>query len=194
LYAISAVVPHFSGESSKKLRVTLSLIISLLVVIPHVTRSYPAGLDVVEIINASIPQVVMLIVGVFLTLILIAATVGRGDNFSGYVSWVRWIALILVALIFLDNINFGYGYGYFGNFPLLGWFSDPDLQALLVIIIVFGLIVYFITGDSTTRGHVTIGGRKYASARSAKRDLIDAGLSEEDANRSINSAIGTGRT
>lgn len=175
IYAVSAVVPHFSEE--KRLRIVLSTIISLVVVIPHVTNSYPPGMDVVNIINSSIPQVVMLIVGVVLTLILIAATLGRSTVFDAWTGWVRWIALALVALIFLDNINFGYGQGFFGSLTGFGWFSDPDMQALLLIVVVFGLIVYFVTS----------GDKKNAPDNPSKlkqmRELMDAGYSADDARK-----------
>ncbi len=148
IYAVSNFVPQIKGKEGKKFRIVISAVLSLMAVIPHVTGSYPPGADVVEIINNSVPQIVMLIVAVFLTIVLISSTSHNKDTtFSRYVSWIRWIALIIVGAIFLDNVNFGYGTGFLANFPILSWFADPDIQALLVIIIVFGLIIAYVTGD-----------------------------------------------
>lgn len=177
IYAVSAVVPHFSDEKHKKLRIMIALVISLLVVIPHATGAYPAGLDIVSIINSAIPQVVMLIVAVVLTLMLVAATTGRGRTFDSHMSWIRWVALLVVGLIFLDNINFGYGSGFFGNVPILNWFSDPDLQALVLIIIVFGLIVFYITGDS--------GSQRRLRPAAQRRQLEAAGFTDDEIKEQI---------
>ena len=55
LYATLSYSRMF-GEK-KPVNVMISLIVGLLVVIPHVTNTYPPGMDVVDIINQAIPQV-----------------------------------------------------------------------------------------------------------------------------------------
>jgi len=148
IYAVSNFVPQIGGKEGKKFRIVIAAVLSMMAVIPHVTGSYPAGLDVIEIINSSVPQIVLLIVAVFLTIVLISSTTHNKDTtFSRYVSVIRWVALIVVGAIFLDNVNFGYGSGFLANFPVLNWLSDPDMQALVIIIIVFGLIISYVTGD-----------------------------------------------
>lgn len=172
LYAVSAVVPHFKDD--KRLRIVLATIISLVVVIPHVTNSYPPGMDVVSIINASIPQVVMIIVGAVLAMILVSATTTNSDGYKSWLGAIRWIALILVGLIFLDNINFGYGTGFFGQLPFFNWFSDPDFQALFLIIVVFGLIITFVVG-----GDKDVAGSLRARADKAKSQADAAEAARE---------------
>lgn len=145
IYAISAQVPHLKGN--EKLRIVIALVVSLLVIIPHVTGQYYYGnVDVVDTINKSIPQVALIIIAVIMVLLLIGAT-GKADDL--HLSWIRWVALAIVALIFMDNINYG---GMISNVPFLNWFSDPDFQALVLIIVIFGLIVKFITSGPANEG------------------------------------------
>ena len=58
------------GAESKKYNVVFALAISLLVVIPHVTGTYPAGLDAVDIINQAIPSISVLAIAVIMFLVL----------------------------------------------------------------------------------------------------------------------------
>jgi len=146
VYAVSKAVPYLKSDDHKNFRVVIALVVSLLTVIPHVTNSYPSGLDVVSVINQSIPSVVLVIVAVALILMLIGVS-GNNPASLGWLTAAKWISVIIVILIFLDNINFGFGTGYFGNYSLLSWFSDPDMQALLLVILVFGLIVWFVTSS-----------------------------------------------
>ena len=144
IYAISSSVLHIGKNAeNKKLKLVLSLVISLLVVIPHVTGTYPRGMDVIQIINNSIPQVAMLIVGVMLALMLMGALGIKGIIWGKKGKSIVWIAFGIVAMIFWDNIS----YGGIGRIPFLWWFSDGDVQAILIILIVFGLIVKFVIGD-----------------------------------------------
>ena len=57
----------------------LAVIISTMVIIPHVTGDYPPGKDVVEIFNNTLPQASIAIVSLFLLLIFIGA-VGGGNG------------------------------------------------------------------------------------------------------------------
>jgi len=151
MYAISVSVMHLGGTANegKKLRLVISLVVALLVVIPHVTHSYPRGMDVVQIMNNSIPQIAMLIVGSMFALMLLGTlgikSVGR-ESFKHSGKLVVG-AFVVVGLIFWDNINTG----SIGRLPLLGWFSNGDVQAILIIFIVFGLIVKLIVGDDDTK-------------------------------------------
>src|SRR3989344_8777090 len=54
------------GDQKRNLNLTISLVISLLVVIPHVTNSYPGGMDVVDIMNKALPSVSIVIIAVIM--------------------------------------------------------------------------------------------------------------------------------
>ncbi len=143
LFAVLSKVNIFGGK--KNINVVVALIISLLVVIPHVTGDYPPGADVVEIINTAIPNVTVFVVGIIMLMIMVGVF-GVNINIagSGIGGVVFLISIIIVGVIFADAA------GVFGNSRLsgrLGFLGDPDTQALIVVLLVFGMIVMFITGD-----------------------------------------------
>lgn len=131
------------GAESKKYNVVVALVVGLLVVIPHVTGRYPPGADVVEIINEAIPAVSVLLIAVVMFLVLI------GIFFEPKAGgWVSSIVLLLsiLAVVWI----FGKAAGWWYRMPF--WLDDPDVQALVIIILVFGIIVWFITAEPGGRG------------------------------------------
>ena len=145
IYAISSQVPQL--QQKQRMQMMIALVIALLVIIPHVTSNYFYGeIDVVEVINKSIPQIALLIIAVVMALMLIGALSKKedGSDMSFAHKSIKWIALIIVGLIFADNI----GIGSISGYRLTNWFGDPEFQALIIIIIIFGVIVKFITGTS----------------------------------------------
>jgi len=185
MYAISASVKHIGGsEENNKLRVIISFVVSLLVIIPHVTRSYPRGMDVVQIINNSIPQVAMLIVGTMMALMLLGALgISSIKGHTGkHQGKIVIAAFVIVALIFWDNLN----YGSIGRIPFLGWFSNGDVQAILIIFIVFGLIVKLIVGDEgSSKSKNAVWNKAYAEAYKSSQDPDAARAAAESAVASI---------
>lgn len=131
------------GTESKKYNIIVALVVGLLVVIPHITGQYPAGSDVVEIINTAIPAVSVLIIAVIMFLVLVGIFF---ETEAG--GWVSSLVLLLsiLAIVWI----FGKAAGWWYNMPF--WLDDPDLQALVVIILVFGIIVWFITAEPSGKG------------------------------------------
>lgn len=126
------------GAESKKYNIVFSLVVSLLVVIPHMTRSYPPGADVVEILNQAIPSISVLIIAVIMFLVL--AGIFFEPKGGGWVSGLV-LLLSILAVIWI----FGKAAGWWHNMPF--WLNDPDVQALVVIILVFGIIIWFVTAE-----------------------------------------------
>lgn len=135
------------GKDKKNYNVILALVIAFAVIIPHVTGMYPPNGDVVDIINKSIPNVTLFIVLLVMFLLLIGL-VGGGTRLSaGSLSGgVALVSFVVVAYIFGAAANF---WELSGTFAFL---SSPDVQALVVIILVFGLLVWFITKDTESKG------------------------------------------
>jgi len=132
------------GEKKKNMNVVLALILGLAVVIPHVTGNYPSGMDPVEIINAALPGVSLVIVAIIMFFILVGAFGGEislaGDSVKG---WVTIFSIGVVAWVFGDAA------GWWGDgLPRwLDFLRDSDLQALIVTILIFGLIIMFVTKE-----------------------------------------------
>ncbi len=132
------------GEDKKNFNVVVSLVIALSVIIPHVLGTYPSGYDVVDIINSVLPQISLVAIA-FLTVLLLAGLVGvkiAGKSFAG--------VFVLIALIAVVAI-FGGALGWWDSNWFYNFF-DEETVALVVMLLVFGLIIWFITRDSKKPG------------------------------------------
>ncbi|MBI2129120.1 hypothetical protein HYU07_02680 [Candidatus Woesearchaeota archaeon] len=131
------------GSDKQNFNVIIALIVSLLVVIPHVTGNYPANADPVQIINQSIPNVAVVIVAILMVLMLMGVF-GVEFTWAGKITGgIVILALLIVIAIFGKAANW-WGEGV--SLPWwLRWLEDPNTQTLVVVIIVFGIIIWFIT-------------------------------------------------
>lgn len=147
------------GEASKAKRynVIVALVLGFSFVMPHIIWGTPDPVDhmlvtgiadPVEIVNGSLPSVSVVIIAIILVMLMLGIfgaefNIGEGSGFGGF---AVFFAIATVGYIFLTNA------GYFGNgrFPAFLWFlGDPNTQSLLVVILVFGIIVWMITRDES---------------------------------------------
>lgn len=141
------------GESRKNLNVIISVVMALLVVIPHVTGRFPADSDPVVIINDALPQVSIVLVAVVFLLILIGVF-GQESVFLGVTmpGWITLISLIIIVLIFGGSA--GWWDSGFGT--TLENFFGTEGVAIFIMLVVFGLIIAWITSDSKEKEGVGI--------------------------------------
>ncbi len=128
----------------KNFNVVIALVMALAVVIPHVTGMYPHDRSVVDIINNALPQVALLAVAIIMVLLTIGVFGREFDAGQGFGGIVVTLSVLLVGFIFAASA------GWFDRtyLPRWMWFIyDPQFQALIVTIVVFGLIIYFITKE-----------------------------------------------
>lgn len=153
------------GRGKKQFNVIVALCISLMVVIPHVTNTYPPGQDAIEIINSALPNVSVVIVAVILLLLLVGvfgmewhlAKTGIGS----------FAALASVGIIFYI---FGSSAGWWRKLGTpFGFMNDPDTQALVIILLVFGVIIFWITGGDGSGGVGNMFGRVLDEIRNSLR-------------------------
>jgi hypothetical protein len=141
---------HILGKEKKNFNVMIALVMGLAVVFPHVLGTYPADADPVNIINQALPNVSIVIIAIMAILLLIGLLGGEvkwiGSSMSG---WIAIICFLVVIYIFGDAAGwFSYGYP-----PWLSWLDNSDTQALIVILLVFGILVWYITkDDNATKG------------------------------------------
>lgn len=131
-------------ESGRKPSLIVALVLALGTVIPHVMGWYPADYNVVMIINMSLPSVALWMVAIIMGLLLIGTvTHGQFDPFAFIQQksgWTVGIAALVVGYIFTSAAGF---------FNVPNFLNDPDLQAVILIIAVFGGVVALIGwGDS----------------------------------------------
>ena len=135
------------GQGNKNFNVVIALVIALLVVIPHVAQTYPPDRDVVEILNNAIPGVSLIIVAIVM-LILLVGVWGVEVNWVGG-TVTGWIALLsFLAVVYI----FGSAGRLWETTSWLWWIGDPNTQATILVILVFAILVWFITKEprSTT--------------------------------------------
>ncbi|MBW2990816.1 hypothetical protein KY348_03860 [Candidatus Woesearchaeota archaeon] len=129
------------GEEKKNLNVVLALIMGLAVVIPHFTGWYSTW-DPVVVINQALPQVSIILVAIIMLLLIIGVFGNEIEIANTPLSgWIVIVAIITVVAIF------GSAVGWFRMPIWLGFLQDPELQALIVMVLVFGIIIWFITKE-----------------------------------------------
>ncbi len=140
-------------RGNRKINSVIAFAIALGAIIPHELGTYPAGADVITIINSALPNVALLVVAIIAIVISVGFfginwdTEKEGLTFGKVISYIlAIIAVIIVIGIFLNSIgawNFS-GYLYF--------MTDPNFQATALIVIVFIGIVWIIVGGGDKAG------------------------------------------
>ncbi|MBU0665799.1 MAG: hypothetical protein ABIC91_06380 [Nanoarchaeota archaeon] len=136
------------GDGKKNFNVVIALVMGLAVVIPHITGDYyglysKTGFDVVEVINSALPNISLVAVAIIMLMLIIGVFGGEvqiaGTSLAG---WAVLFSIVAVALIF------GTAGGIFRNIPpWLSFIRNPETQALVVVILVFGILIWMITKE-----------------------------------------------
>lgn len=130
------------GDKKKNINVVIALVLALTVVIPHVTGSYPAGGDVVDIMNKAMPNVSLIIVAVIMLLLMVGVWgirfTGEGGSFKGIIAFVS-----IGIIIYL----FGSAAGWFGSSMFSRMTANPETVAVVVALLIFGIIIFAITSE-----------------------------------------------
>ena len=139
MYAILEKIKIF-GER-KNVNVIVALVIGLLPIIGHVTGVNPAGVDVVQVIKDALPSVSLVVIAVVMLLILIGIFGGEAQFFG--MSAPFWVAVLsIVFIVFI----FGGAAGWWGGYGMAESFFGSDTMAIIVMLLIFGIIISFITG------------------------------------------------
>ena len=131
------------GEGKRNMNVGIALIFALIVVIPHVTGNFPAGYDPVQIINAALPSVSLVIIAIVSLMILVG--VFAHDRLLWGMTAPGWIGLVSIVII---AFIFGSAAGWW-QVGFLDWLDSifgSDVIAVIIMILVFGVIIAFVTG------------------------------------------------
>ncbi|MBI2208666.1 hypothetical protein HYU50_04170 [Candidatus Woesearchaeota archaeon] len=139
------------GEEKRNLNTAIALVFSLIIVIPHVTGNLPAGYDPVLVINAALPSVGVFVVAIIALMIMIG--VFGHEKVTLGMAMPGWVALI--SVIFLIII-FGSAAGWWvsGFDDWLTRTFGSDALAVIIMIVVFGVIIAFVTGGEGERDKI----------------------------------------
>jgi hypothetical protein len=146
VFAILQKTKILGTEDGKKpkrnFNVILAFVMGMATVIPHATGAYPQGMDPVNIINGALPQVSLVVVAILMLLLLIGAW---GKNFdigaSSFGGFVVIASILIVVYIFGSQAGWWYLPGW------LSFISDSTTQATVITILVFGVIIWFVTKE-----------------------------------------------
>jgi len=136
---------------NKKVNLIISLAISLMIVIPHVTGGfYSSNVDPINILNSLLPSTMAIVVAVLVFLIL-AGVVGGGTE-AGVTTVIVIVAILAVVgfIAALTTSVFPYGLPSW-----LSFMTDPSMQALLLVLLIGGIIIWYIQSDSTQPSDVS---------------------------------------
>ena len=140
LYAVLQKIQIF-GTEGQRFNAVIALAIALTTIIPHVLGSYPPGTDVVVMINNALPEVVFLIIGVVLLLVLLGFAWGGETTQTATAAIVAVVAAVILVIIFASEAI---------PVPIVSYL-DPQLRTLLIVIIVFGLVFWYVTREKSTK-------------------------------------------
>lgn len=136
------------GDGKKNLNVVVAIVVGLLVVVPHVTGKFPPNSDPVEIMNNALPQVSVVVVAIIFLLVLIGVF-GQESVFLGVSmpGWVMLFSLVVIGWIFGGAA--GWWSSSFGQ--NLEELFGTEAITVAIMLLVFGIIIAWITSDSKER-------------------------------------------
>lgn len=163
VFAIVYAVLHKTkilGEKSKQFNTVIALVMGLSVVFPHVLWgsrcSYMDGgacprlsngaIDPVHVINTALPNVSLILIAVLMVLLIFGiwgSKIKLGSNsLSGIIALVAFGSVVYI---------FGAAAGWWHPMSYLIWngslFGGEDTVALVVTVLVFAIIIWFITKE-----------------------------------------------
>lgn len=130
------------GAGKKNFNVMVAFIIAAMVVIPHITRTYPTQYDLVSILNQALPDVSIVVVAVVMALLLIGLFGGEARWMGGSLSGGVAIAAFAIIIYF-----FGGAAGWWRNITVNWW--GQDTMTLVIVILVFAIIIWYVTKEDT---------------------------------------------
>ena len=130
------------GGGKKNFNVMVAFIIAAMVVIPHITHSYPGQYDLVQILNQALPDVSIVVVAVVMALLLIGLFGGEAKWMGGSLS--GGVALVAFGIIIYF---FGGAAGWWRNITVNWW--GQDTMTLVIVILVFAIIIWYVTKEDT---------------------------------------------
>jgi NADH:ubiquinone oxidoreductase subunit 3 (subunit A) len=120
----------------RKINALIGIAIALMVTIPHAAGIYPTDMDPVTLISSFLPSTVVVLAAVFVIMMLL--------GFAG--ASEKSALQLLIAAIGVGLLVFLFALNIFPTFFPSGfyWLADPTIQALLFVLLIMGLVVYWV--------------------------------------------------
>jgi hypothetical protein len=122
----------------RRLNGIIAAVLSLLIVVPHVMGIFPANVDPILLIGKFLPSSAILLVAMLLALLVIGISTEEAKiQPFGYLMTV--IAAIIFGIILIITI--------FPSLPFAHYLYNPNIQALAIVLLTLGIVVWFVTRD-----------------------------------------------
>lgn len=148
---VFAVLQKTHLFEEKRFNVMIALVMAASTIFPHVLWGISDttdgmlsnGLvDVVEIMNNSLPNVSVVVVAVLMALIILGVMGNRVELGNNSLSgWIAILAFGVILFIFGNAAGWWYRPGW------LEFLDNPDVMALVIVVLVFAIIIWFITKE-----------------------------------------------
>lgn len=127
-------------KDNTRICTAIAVVIGLGVVVPHVLGMYSPGSDVVEMMKRFLPNITIAIIVMLMVMVLLGiGGVGEGWGKSIH-GFIVVISIIIVALVFAN------AYGWVESDSWwLQWLQSPNTYSFIVMLLMFGIIMWFIT-------------------------------------------------
>lgn len=142
---VFAILQKIQLFGERRINGVLSFVISAMIVIPHLMGYYPPASDPINMINNFLPQTAVLLLAVLCVLLLL------GLAGAQYPTWTTGAVGLFAAGLLVFVILTSIMPGFFGT-QTFGFLQDPALQALLIMLLVMGLIGYFVIREPQAPG------------------------------------------
>ncbi len=122
-------------KGDRRINGIIALVIAAMVVVPHITGLYSPDSDPVNIINTFLPQTAVILVAILCVVLLLGLA---GGEIPSVMLWaIALVALGFLVFMILMAILPGW-------WPTFSFLRDPSVQALIIILLVLGLVGFFI--------------------------------------------------
>ena len=126
----------------KNFNVAVALVIGLLLIMEP-------GKLLVTILQEAVPVVSVILVAILMFMLMIGLLGGKVELMGGSIS--GWIALASAAAV---TYIFGYSAGWWGQgrtVSWLSWLNNPQTTSTVIVLLVFGIVVWFVTKDDVKK-------------------------------------------
>jgi hypothetical protein len=127
----------------KNYNVVIALVLGLLFVVPHITGYYPLGYDPVDVMNNALPSISLLAIAAIMLLLLMG--IFSTDFSNKAAPFIALVSIGFVIYIFGSSLAL-----WTGPYDAFGWWT-AEVTELIIILLVFGLIVWFITKEDSSK-------------------------------------------
>ncbi len=122
------------AKPDRKINGVIAFVIAALVVIPHITRSYPPQADPVTIIMNFLPSTGILLLAIFVLLLLLGLVGAKIP--SPILAIVGFASIVILGIVIIKAA--------FPAFAPTWVTNDPNTQALIIVLLTMGLVGWFI--------------------------------------------------